>query len=134
MTTSQVPRESDRFARRVFRYAGIYGLIVLLPQYLIELGISPSVSLPIQRPEHFYGFVGIAVVWQLVFLTIARDVQRYRPLMIPAVLEKLVFGIPVLLLFANGRVGGDVLVFGGIDLILATLFVMAFRSTRSTHT
>lgn len=30
-------RNPDVFARRVFFWAGIYGLIVLLPQYLIEL-------------------------------------------------------------------------------------------------
>lgn len=122
---------TDIFATRVFRYAGIYGLIVLLPQYLIELGIGPSISLPIQRPEHFYGFIGVAVTWQLVFLTIARDVRRFRPLMIPAILEKLVFGIPVLLLFTNGRVGADVLVFGTIDLFLALLFVLSHRSTQT---
>lgn len=122
---------SDRFAQRVFRYAGIYGLIVLLPQYLIELGVGPSISLPIQRPEHFYGFIGLAVVWQIVFLMIASDVRRFRPLMVPAILEKLVFGIPVLLLFATGRVGTDVLVFGAIDLLLAVLFVLAFRSTKT---
>jgi hypothetical protein len=122
---------SDRFAQRVFRYAGIYGLIVLLPQYLIELGIGPSISLPIQRPEHFYGFIGLAVVWQIVFLMIASDVRRFRPLMVPAILEKLVFGIPVLLLFVSGRVGTDVLVFGSIDLVLAVLFVLAFRSTKT---
>ena len=121
----------DRFARRVFRFAGIYGLIVLLPQYLIELGVGPSVALPIQRPEHFYGFIGVAVAWQFVFFTIAMDIRRYRPLMIPAILEKLVFGVPVLLLFANGRVGMQVLVFGMIDLILAVLFFLAFRSTQS---
>lgn len=122
---------TDIFATRVFRYAGIYGLIVLLPQYLIELGIGPSTSLPIARPEHFYGFIGVAATWQLVFLTIARDVRRFRPLMIPAILEKLVFGIPVLLLFTNGRVGADVLAFGTIDLFLAILFVLAYRSTHS---
>lgn len=51
--------------------------------------------------------------------------------MIPAVLEKLVFGVPVLLLLANGRVGMQVLVFGMIDLILAVLFFLAFRPTQS---
>ena len=130
LTHGEKTDAADRFARRVFRYAGIYGLIVLLPQYLIELGAGSSISLPIQRPEYFYGFIGVAVAWQLVFLTIAMDIQRYRPLMIPAILEKLVFGIPVLLLFANDRVGMQVLAFGMIDLILAALFLLAFRSTQ----
>lgn len=118
-----------RFARRVFVIAGIYGIVVLLPQYLIELGVGPALAAPIQRPEHFYGFIGVALAWQFVFLIIARDVQRYRFLMLPAILEKLVFGVPVLLLFAGERVGVDVLVFGIIDLLLGALFVLAFRST-----
>ncbi len=117
------------FARRVFFWAGVYGLIVLAPQYLIELGLGPPLPGPIAQPEHFYGFIGVALAWQVVFLCIARDVQRYRLLMLPAILEKLVFGIPVLLLFSAGRVGVDVLVFGCIDLALGLLFALSFRAT-----
>lgn len=120
----------DRFARRVFTSAGIYGLIVLLPQYLMETGIGPTPTTPIQRPELFYGFIGVALAWQVVFLLIARDVHRYRLLMLPAILEKLSFGIPVLLLYAKDRVGIDVLLFGSLDLVLGALFILAFRSTR----
>lgn len=120
---------ASRFARRVFLGAGIYGLIVLLPQYLIETGLIPDLPEPIQRPEHFYGFIGVAVAWQVVFLVIARDVRRYRLLMLPAILEKLSFGVPVAFLYAAGRVGGDVLVFGTIDLALGALFVAAYRRT-----
>lgn len=121
---------ADRFARRVFLGAGIYGLLVLLPQYLLETGVIPAPPGPIHRPEHFYGFVGVAVAWQVVFLVIARDVRRYRLLMLPAVLEKLVFGVPVVLLYLAGRVGMDVLVFGCIDLALGVVFAVAFMRTR----
>src|SRR5690606_22877017 len=119
---------SDGFARRVFMTAGIYGIIVLLPQYLVETGLGPALPAPLQRPVHFYGFIGVALAWQVVFLVIARDVRRYRLLMLPAILEKLVFGLPVLLLYSSGRVPVEVLVFGVIDLVLATLFVLAYRS------
>ena len=121
---------SFAFARRVFFWAGVYGIIVLAPQYLIELGIGPQLTVPIVRPEQFYGFIGVALAWQCAFLMISRDVRRYRPLMLPAILEKLVFGVPVLLLFATGRVGTDVLVFGSIDLVLGTLFTVSFLRTR----
>jgi hypothetical protein len=120
----------ENLARRVFMIAGIYGIVVLLPQYLVETGIGPALPGPIQRPEHFYGFIGVALAWQIVFLIIARDVQRYRLLMLPAIVEKLVFGVPVILLYVAGRVPPEVLVFGLIDLVLAALFVLAFRSTR----
>lgn len=127
-------RAPSPFARRVFFWAGVYGIVVLAPQYLVELGVGPALAAPITRPEHFYGFVGVALAWQLVFLVIARDVQRYRLLMLPAVLEKAAFGVPVLLLFAAGRVGRDVLVFGCLDLVLGVLFLLAFVRTPAAPT
>lgn len=118
-----------RFAGRVFFAAGIYGIIALLPLYLVELGIGPALSEPLRHPEHFYGFVGVALAWQFVFLIIARDVRKYRVLMLPAMLEKLAFGVPAILLYAKGRAGADVLLFGGIDLLLCLLFARAFMTT-----
>jgi hypothetical protein len=117
------------FAKTVFVVAGVYGILVLLPQYFIELALPA----PIARPEHFYGFIGVALVWQVVFLLIARDVQRYRVLMLVGVLEKLSFGLPVMILYAAGRITKDVLIFGGIDLLLGVLFVLAFRASRRTE-
>ena len=117
-------------ARRVFFWAGVYGLIVLAPQYLIELGLGPPLPGPIQRPEHFYGFISVALAWQVVFFCIARDVRRFRLLMLPAIIEKLAFGVPVLLLFAANRVGSDVLAFGCLDLAFGGLFALAYRATR----
>ena len=116
-------------ARRVFLVAGIYGIVVLLPQYFIELGLPQ----PIARPEHFYGFIGVALAWQFAFLLIARDVQRYRPLMLVGVLEKLSFGMAVLVLYARGRVSAGVLGAGVIDLVLGALFVVAFRRSGQGH-
>ena len=41
----------DRFARRVFMVAGVYGLIVLLPQYSMEAQIGRDYPPPITHPE-----------------------------------------------------------------------------------
>jgi hypothetical protein len=122
-------KSESKFAARVFLGAGIYGILVLAPQYLVETGLGPALAAPITRPEQFYGFIGVALVWQFVLLLIARDVRRFRPLMLVGVLEKVSFGVPVLLLYARGRVGVDVLVFGCIDLLLGALFVLAYRAT-----
>ena len=119
----------NRFARRVFTGAGIYGLIVLVPQYFLAARIGADTPPPITHQEYFYGFIGVAVAWQLVFLLIGQDPERYRPLTIPAVLEKLAFGVPAIILYAEGRLPGSVLFFGLIDLTLAALFVAARRST-----
>jgi hypothetical protein len=121
---------NTRFASRVFLLAGIYGILVLSPQYLVESGVGMAPPEPIRNPEHFYGFVGLALVWQFVFLLISRNVARYRPLMLIAVLEKLAFGLPVLLLYMRGRVTAAVLSFGLIDLVLGVLFVAAYFASR----
>ena len=60
----------DRFARRVYTVAGIYGLIVMLPQYFLEDRIGRDTPPPITHPEHFYGFIGVVIAWQLAFLVI----------------------------------------------------------------
>jgi len=119
-----------RFARRVFLIAGIYGLIVLVPQYFLEGRIGRDYPPPITHPEHFYGFIGVALAWQLAFLVIARDPQRYRLLMLPAIVEKLAFGIAAPLLYFNGRVAGAVAGVASVDLVLAVLFALAFVGTR----
>lgn len=118
------------FARRVFILAGIYGLIVLLPQYLLEGRIGGESPPPITHPEYFYGMIGVALAWQVAFLIVGRDPPRYRPLIIAAVLEKLSFGIAAVVLFAQGRTSGPVLAFGAIDLVLAALFTAAYISTK----
>jgi len=115
------------FARWVFRIAGIYGLAVLLPQYLMLERIGQENPPAITHPEYFYGFLGVAVSWQVAFLLIAQDPVRYRLLMIPAVLEKATFGIAVLVLFAQQQASRTLLAFGIIDLVWGLLFLVAYR-------
>lgn len=120
----------ERVARTVFRIAGIYGLIVLVPQYFMEAQIGRDYPPAITHPEHFYGFIGVALAWQVVFLVIASDVRRYRPLMLPAILEKLAFFVPTAWLFLNDRVAPVVLAVSSLDLLLGTLFLASFLATR----
>ena len=123
---------TPRFASRVFRWAGILGIVVLAPQYLLELGVGLPLPAPLTRPEHFYGFVGVALAWQFAFLVIATDVVRFRRLMPIAVIEKVSFGLPCVLLYASQRVGADVLTAGLLDLGLGVLFFLAWRRTTAS--
>lgn len=118
-----------KFAKTVFRVAGIYGLVVLIPQYFMEQKIGLDFPPPVTHPEHFYGFVGVALVWQLAFFIIARDPVRYRPMMWMAVLEKVAFGGAAVALFLQGRLATAILAAGVIDLLLAGLFLLAIRAT-----
>jgi hypothetical protein len=122
---------TPRVAQRIFLWAGIYGIIVILPQYFLEKKIGHDFPPAITHPEHFYGFVGTALAWQFAFLLIARDVIRFRAFMIPAVLEKVLFAASVLVLYAQGRVAPATVAFAGIDLFLAALFLWAFFGLKS---
>jgi hypothetical protein len=117
------------FAKRVFLVAGIYGLLILPPHYFLEEKIGRDTPPAITHPEFFYGFIGITLAWQLVFLVIARNPLRYRPLMLVSVLEKLAYGIPAIALFAQQRIKAMTLAFGCVDLVLGALFVLAFFLT-----
>ena len=80
------------FARRIFTLAGIYGLLVMTPMYFLEPQIS-AMGKPLSNPESYYGFVGVTLVFQLVFLTVGRDPERFRPIMLLGVLEKASFAV-----------------------------------------
>lgn len=118
-----------RFARRVFRLAAIYGVLVLVPQYFLEERIGRDAPPAITHPEYFYGFIGIALAWQLVFFIIARDPVRYRPLMLAALVEKGSFGFAAIALYLSDRLSAQMLGAGLIDLMLGALFVIAYVRT-----
>ena len=115
-----------KLARWIFGIAGVYGILVIAPLYFMEARIGRDDPPAITHPEYFYGFVGITLAWQIVFLMIAREPARYRPFMLASVLEKLAWGVAAIVLFQQQRVSGMTLGFGGIDLLLGALFVVAF--------
>jgi hypothetical protein len=120
------------FARWIFRIAGVYGLAVLLPQYFLEARLGRDYPPAITHPEHFYGFLGVAVAWQVAFVLIAQDPVRYRLFMIPAILEKASFGIAVMALYSMQRISTMLVPFGVIDLIWGALFILAYLVTCTT--
>jgi hypothetical protein len=121
------------FARRVFTAAWIYGLVVLVPMVFLERQVMEQVPPPLAHPEFYYGFLGAAIAWQLVFRLIAHDPARFRPVILPALVEKLSWGIGVLILAAQGRTPRFFVVGAAIDLVLAVLFVVAWRKTREAQ-
>jgi hypothetical protein len=122
-----------RFARAVFRIAGVYGLIVLLPLYFLEERLGRDSPPAITHSEYYYGFIGCAIAFQIAFLIIGQDPVRYRPVMIAAILEKFAYGIAALVLAAQGRIAGAPLAGAVIDLVLGVLFVIAYLRTASAR-
>lgn len=119
------------FATWVFRLSGIYGLVVMLPQYFMESQVGLDSPPAITHPEFFYGFIGVVIAFQIVFLVIARDPVRFRLLMLPSIIEKWSFAIALAILALQGRVAGPLLIFGGIDAILGLLFLISYLRLKS---
>ena len=68
-----------KFAKIVFWLAAIWGFLIITPLYFMFALISKNDPPPITHPGFFYGFVGVAMVWQLAFILIARDPTRSVP-------------------------------------------------------
>lgn len=118
-----------KFAKYLFLFAGISGLIMLVPQYFLEEKTGRDFPPAITHPEHFYGFIGVAIACQVMFLIISRNPVRYRAMMIPAMLEKFSFAIAIAILFLQNRVAAMMFGLGMMDLALGLLFTLAFFKT-----
>jgi hypothetical protein len=123
-----------KFAKYTFLISGVYGLLVLVPQYFLETKIGIDQPPAITHPEFFYGFVGLALVFQLMFFVIASDPLKYRTLMLLSVLEKLVFLIPVIILYLRSRVARPMLAAALVDGFWGLLFIVSFLKTRTGQT
>ena len=82
----------------------------------------------ITHPEFYYGFVGVGIAWQIVFLLIGSDPARYRPIMLAAVVEKFSYGLAVLTLDIQHRITGPPLHFGIVDLMWGVVFTVVYFS------
>lgn len=122
-------RQAMRFSRWVFTAASLYGALTLIPLYFAGNLIAASAPPAPTHVEFFYGFIGVALAWQLMFWLIARDPLRFRPAMVPAILEKIGFGGACVALFIDRRLAASGLAMGIVDLGFCLLFVVAFIRT-----
>jgi hypothetical protein len=130
-----VPGKGSRmkFARVVFRIAGLWGLLVLFPLYFLLDEIGVRYTPPLTHPDFYFGFVGVALVWQIAFLIIATDPIRFRPMMVAAILEKLVWVATLGTLYLQGRLLPAQAAVGVPDLVLGVLFAAAFLETAGSR-
>ena|SRR5579863_8859027 len=107
-----------RFSKIVFWIAGAFGLIAIVPLYLM-----PGNTL-------YYGLLATLVAWQGAFFVIGTDPKRFRPLMIPAVLEKALWMLTLTVLHFKGQATAtDLAVNAATHGLLGVLFVIAFLKT-----
>ena len=119
-----------RFARWVFLIAGATGVLMMIPPYFTEEQFGRDFPPPIEHhAELYYGFLGVTLAWQVMFLVIASDPVRYRLAMLPAMLEKASFAIAVPILYALNRVTIHWLGFASMDATWLVLFIIAYLRT-----
>jgi hypothetical protein len=119
-----------RFARIVYLAAGIVGLLEIVPLYFYESTLNRTQPPAITHPEFYYGFVGIALAWQVAFLVISRDPLRLRPLMPVTWIEKLLYPVAVGILYSAGRTHVEMVPTAMLDLVWLALFIGAWVRTR----
>jgi len=78
------------------------------------------------NPAFYYGFASVALAWQLLFLFVSTNPARFRPIMIPSVVEKFGYIATLAVLFTQRRVPPTLLPFAAADLVLGLLFIVAF--------
>ena len=123
-----------KFAKIVFLVAGIWGLLGFVPLYFMFDVIGEKDPPAITHPGFFYGFLGLGLAWQIAFLFISRDPVRFRPLMLPSMVEKFGYGITVVVLVLQAKMHAFDLVFAATDLLLGVLFVVAYLLTPARST
>ena len=119
-----------RFAKWVLLIAGVYGVLVMTPMYFSLESFNREHPPAVTHPEFYYGFVGVTLVWQIVFLIASTNPLRFRPILLAAVVEKLSFAVPALLLVAQKRAPSMFIAPSAIDLILGGLFVAAYLKSK----
>jgi hypothetical protein len=118
-----------KFAKVVFRIAGVWGVVALTPLYFLVDLTGRQYGAPIDYPHFFYGFLSVAMAWQIAFLVIGSSPARFRPLMIPSIVEKFGHVAGVAVLYGQGRLSVADATAAGPDLLLGVLFVVAFAVT-----
>ncbi len=119
-----------KFARVVFFAAGVWGIAVLTPLFFTLDLVGRSYPPPVTHPDFYFGFLAVALAWQVGFLLIAREPVRLRPMMLPAVLEKGFYVTSLVALYGQGRIQIGQVLPGVPDFLLGCLFVAAFLKVR----
>lgn len=117
-----------RLARWIYGLSAVYGVIVLAPFLFLEKQVAAQTT-AFTHVEYYYGFLGAALVFQALFFVISRDPVRLRPIMPVTVAEKWVWGAFAWALFLQHRCDAGVVAFASVDVALAVLFVIAWRTT-----
>lgn len=118
-----------KFAKITFWIAAIWGVLLLAPLLFLFDTISRQDPPPINHPGFYYGFATVGLAFQFVFMVIALDPVRFRPMMLISALEKFGYGAAMTTLYLQHRFHARDLAFVGIDTLFGVLFLIAYFKT-----
>jgi hypothetical protein len=118
-----------RFANWAFLLAGITGVLMVIPPYFLERRFGQDNPPPVNHPEFYYGFFGVTLAWQFMFLVIGSEPIRFRRAMLPGMVEKASFAIAIPTLYASERVTVTWVGFAAMDATWLVLFIIAYVRT-----
>ena len=119
-----------KFAKWTFRTAGVFGLSVMIPMLFVENLIEQIMPPSVNHPEFFYGFVVLNICWQILYLFLAKDPIRFRPMMIPAFLAKASAPVALMWLYLQGRISSQWITTSIMDGVFAILFLVSYWAKR----
>ena len=122
-----------KFAQVVFIAAGMWGIAFLIPLYFLLDETGPHYASPPAYLQFFYGFFSVAMAWQIAFLVIGSNPARFRPLMLPSIVEKFSFVTAVAVLYSQTRISATDATAALPELLLGVLFTLAFAKTRALN-
>ena len=122
-----------RFAKVVFIGAGVWGIVVLTPLYFLLDVSGRQYATQTTYPQFVYGFLSVAMAWQIAFVMIGMNPVRFRPLMIASMVEKLGHVMTVAVLYGRARISTLDAMAAGPDLLLGALFIAAFARTSTSE-
>ena len=120
-----------KFARIVFTGAGVWGIAVLAPLYFLFDLTGRQYAPPTSYPQFFYGFLSVAMAWQIAFLLIGSRPDRFRPLMVMAMIEKFSYVLTLVVMYLRSSIPAIDATPALPDGLLGILFVVAFIKTRT---
>jgi hypothetical protein len=123
-----------KFAKVVFVVASVWGIGVLTPLYWLVDVSGRRYGVPTEYPQFYYGFLSVAMAWQIAFLIIGSNPARFRVLMVPGILEKLGYVAVLAVLHQQARVTWADAQAAVPDFVLAILLMVAFVKTRPSMT
>jgi hypothetical protein len=118
-----------RLVKWLFLLSGTYGVLLVAPMFFLEARLVRDYPPELTHPEFYYGFVGVTLMWQIVYLAIGLDPVRYRLLMLLGATGKASFVAACLILHLQGRVATGMVGIASPDALMAALFVVAWLRT-----